>query len=78
MDGEVFARTYLRVGPGLYLKVTPVWAEVASRDGCIATLEGVSHYRAGDYLVYNDEAGQDGWCMDAARFESMYEPDDAA
>jgi hypothetical protein len=78
VDGEVFARTYRQVGPGLYRKVTPVWAEVASRDGSIATLEGVSHYRAGDYLVYNDESGQDGWCMDAERFESLYEPDDAA
>lgn len=78
VDGEVFARTYRQVGPGLYVKVTPVWAKVANRDGCIATLEGVSHYRAGDYLVYNDEGGEDGWCMDAARFESMYEPDDAA
>lgn len=77
VDGEVFARTYRQVGPGLYVKITPVWAEVASRDGSITTLEGVSHYRAGDYLVFNDEAGQDGWCLDAARFESLYEPDDA-
>lgn len=78
VDGEVFSRTYRQVGPGLYVKVTPVWAEVASRDGSLPTLEGESRYRAGDYLVFNDEAGQDGWCMDAARFESMYEPDDAA
>lgn len=76
VDAEVFARTYRQVSPGVYVKVTPVWAEVAREDGCIATYEGVSHYRAGDYLVYNDEAGQDGWCMDAARFESLYEPDE--
>lgn len=50
---------------------------MAGRDSSIPTLEGVSHYRAVDYLVYNDKAGQDGWCMDAARFESLYEPDDA-
>lgn len=77
VDAEVFARTYRQVGPGQYVKVTPVWAERATHDGSIATHEGVSHYKAGDYLVYNDPDGRDGWCMDAARFESLYEPDEA-
>ncbi len=75
VDGEVFARTYRQVSPGCYVKTTPVWAEVATEAGSITTLEGQSSYAAGDYLVYNDPEGKDGWCMTAARFEAMYEPD---
>lgn len=76
VDGEVFAKTYRRLGPGLYVKTTPVWAEVATEAGSVVTKEGRSHYRAGDYVVYNNEDGTDAYCMTAAKFESMYEPDD--
>ena len=76
VDGEVFAKTYRKVRPGLYVKTTPVWAEVATSPGSVATKEGQSHYTAGDYLVSNNEDGTDGYCMSAAKFESMYEPDD--
>ena len=77
VDGEVFARTYRGVGPGVYVKTTPVWAEVASKSGRVPTKEGESHYDAGDYLVYNNEDGTDPYCISASKFESMYELDDS-
>jgi len=71
---DTFARTYRAESPGLYRKVAPVWAELADRDGAIRTKEGVTHYQAGAYLVFNDEAGQDGYAVTAPMFEAMYEP----
>ena len=76
VNGDVFARTYRRVGPGVYVKTTPVWAEVASEPGSVVTKEGRSNYEAGDYLVYNNEDGMDTYCVGRAKFESMYEPDE--
>jgi hypothetical protein len=76
VDARVFARTYRRVGPGSYAKITPVWGERASAAGTVTTKEGVSRFVAGDYLVYNDEARRDGYCMSAQAFESLYEADD--
>ncbi len=76
VDADVFAKTYRRVGPGKYVKTTPIWAEVATRPGSVETKEGTSHYDAGDYLVFNNEDGTDAYCISAAKFESMYEPDE--
>ena len=76
VDGDVFQRTYRNVGPGKYVKTTPVWAEVATGAGNVPTKEGRSHYEAGDYLVFNNEDGGDAYCVAAAKFEAMYEPDD--
>ena len=76
IDGGVFARTYRSVGPGIYVKTTPIWAERATQPGSVATKEGRSHYTAGDYLVSNNEDGTDAYCISAAQFESMYEPDE--
>jgi len=75
VDGEVFARTYRQVGPGQYVKTAPVWAEQAKAPGAVKTKEGQSHYEAGDYLVFNNEDGSDGYCMSASKFEAMYEAD---
>lgn len=77
VDRDTFARTYRQIQPCLYVKTTPIWAEVATQSGQIKTKEGVSHYQAGDYLVSNDADGQDGYCISAARFESMYELDES-
>ena len=74
VDRDTFSRTYRAERPGLYRKVAPVWAEVADRDGTIQTKEGLTHYKTGDYLVFNEEAGKDGYAMAAASFEAMYEP----
>jgi hypothetical protein len=76
VDGEVFARTYRKLSPGIYVKTTPIWAEVASKSGQVLTKEGASHYQAGDYLVSNNEDGTDAYCISAAKFESMYELDE--
>ncbi len=76
VDRETFQRTYRAEGPGLYVKVAPVWAEVAERDGVIATKEGRTHYRAGAYLVFNEEDGHDGYAVEAESFERMYRPAD--
>lgn len=74
VDAQTFAATYTEVSPGLYYKSTPVWAVIADKSGSIGTLEGETHYQAGDYLVYNDEAGTDGYAVSSDKFETMYEP----
>jgi hypothetical protein len=74
VDRDTFAKTYRPESPGLFRKVAPVWAEVAEGDGSIKTKEGVTHYRAGAYLVFNDPEGQDGYAIEAPSFEAMYEP----
>ena len=76
VDGEVFKKTYRKVKPGIYVKTTPIWAEVAAQPGSVVKKEGESHYQSGDYLVYNNEDGTDVYCISAAKFESMYELDE--
>jgi hypothetical protein len=76
VDGDTFARTYRAASPGIYEKVAPVWAEVAKQPGQIATKEGVTHYKAGAYLVYNEPDGKDGYAVDAEKFEEMYQAAD--
>jgi hypothetical protein len=81
-DGEVhtvaadsFARTYRAVGPGRWLKTTPVWAEAATQDGSVATKEGRTHFKIGDWLVSNEPDGSDSYAIRADRFQQLYEPD---
>lgn len=74
VDRDTFAHTYRRVSPGVYVKTTPVWAEVADRDGQIQTKEGATYYTAGAYIVYNDPDGKEGYAVEAESFERMYEP----
>jgi hypothetical protein len=76
VDSRVFTKTYRKVRPGVYVKTTPVWAEVATISGSVATKEGKSDFKEGDYLVYNNEDGSDAYCVSAAKFESMYELDE--
>jgi hypothetical protein len=72
---DSFARTYREVAPGRYVKTAPVWAEQAAQAGSVATQEGRTHYQAGDWLVSNQADGQDGYAVDAATFQRLYEPD---
>jgi hypothetical protein len=74
VERKTFARTYRLKSPGLYRKVAPVWAEIAKRDGAIKTKEGVTHYKAGDYLVFNERKGKDGYAVTARSFKAMYKP----
>ena len=72
---DVFASTYRRVSPGVYVKTTPIWAEVATEAGSVPTREGESRYEAGDYVVSNNEDGSDTYCIARAKFDEMYELD---
>lgn len=72
IDQDSFSATYRLVSPGRYEKVAPVWAEETTHMGTIATKEGESQYVAGDYLVYNNENGTDGYAVSKEKFESMY------
>lgn len=74
VDSETFDQTYAQKSPGIYVKTTAIWAERADEPGKVATKEGVSHYRAGDYLVSNNEDGSDAYCISKQKFESIYEP----
>ena len=70
---ETFAKTYERVTPGVYVKSTPVWAEVADKAGKVKTIEGGTAYQAGDYLVYNNQDGTDAYAISAEKFHAMYD-----
>jgi len=72
VDGRVFARTYKRLRPGIYLKTTPIWAEKARAAGTVETKEGRSHYQRGDFLVSNRRNGEDSYCVPQAKFKAMY------
>jgi hypothetical protein len=74
VDRDSFARTYRAESLGCYRKIAPVWAERADHSGAIKTKEGMTQYEAGDYLVFNDEEGQDGYAVTVSSFEAMYEP----
>ena len=76
VDGKVFERTYRRVDSGMFVKITPVWAETATESGSVTTREGESHYQAGDFLVYNNEDGTDAYCVGKDQFDEIYEPDE--
>ncbi len=69
----VFEKTYQRVQPGCYAKVTPIWAEQATSDGAIDTSEGKTHYQTGDYIVYNNSDQTDGYAVAKEKFETMYQ-----
>jgi hypothetical protein len=73
VDRATFERTYRRTGPGTYLKITPVWAELADKAGSVKTQEGATHFEAGDYLVFNEADGGDPYAVKAAKFEAMYQ-----
>jgi hypothetical protein len=74
IDADVFARTYRQVRTGIYRKVTQVWAEEAVSPGAIQTKEGTTDYLPGDFLVFNDEEGRDGYAVSHEKFHKMYEP----
>ena len=72
VDRVSFRRTYRQVGPGAYVKVTPVWAEKADAAGRVETKEGSTGYKRGDYLVFNEKNGADAYAVSAKKFKRMY------
>jgi len=74
VDEKVFDKTYRKQRPGVYVKVAPVWAEIVTAAGSVKTVEGESHYKRGDYLVYNKRNGGNPYSVSAAKFKAMYRP----
>lgn len=74
IDAETFDHTYHEVSPGVYKKDASVWARQASEAGTIQTKEGSTAFETGDYLVFNDPAGGDGYAIKAETFLGLYEP----
>lgn len=73
VSNDTFASTYEQTGPGTFVKTGLVWAEEAEADGSVETQEGRTHYVAGDFIVSNDEAGDDRYAISARRFHALYE-----
>ena len=73
IDASVFARTYRERSPGVYEKVSTVWAEQAKSAGFVETIEGRTHYEVGDYVVVNGEDESDVYAVSANKFRDMYE-----
>jgi hypothetical protein len=78
VDRESFERTYRRQPSGKFLKIAPVWAEVATEAGSVKTKEGATRYEPGDYLVSNETDGGDAYAVTKEKFEAMYQRADAA
>jgi hypothetical protein len=76
VDQQSFARTYRQVGPGRWVKTTPVWAEIATISGSVPTKEGATHCAPGDYLVFNEREGGDAYAVSRDTFERLYELDE--
>jgi hypothetical protein len=74
VDAETFESTYRKVSPGLFLKITPVWAKQSTEAGTITTKEGSTDYERGDYIVANDPDGRDQYAVSADKFKKLYEP----
>lgn len=76
INQESFTSTYEKLSPGRYLKTAPIWAERLEEAGSIKTREGFTEYEAGDYLVHNNEDGNDSYAISKDKFEQMYRPVD--
>lgn len=75
VDADSFARTYTAEGHGTYVKTGKVWAEQVAEAGRVATKEGGTNYKSGDWLVSNNEDGSDAYAVSATKFEESYELD---
>jgi hypothetical protein len=73
IDQQVFGVTYRKVREGHFVKTTTVLAETAEKGGTVQTKEGSTDYRAGDYIVDNDEDGTDRYAVSKETFEAQYE-----
>lgn len=77
VDRETFENTYCPTDTdGQYIKTSKVWAKRATEPSTIQTREGSTRYDAGDWLVYNDPRGQDGYAISADRFLELYESEE--
>jgi hypothetical protein len=75
IEAASFESTYAPVeGVAGHYRKRGVWARQATEGGEIATKEGATKYAAGDWLVYNNADGTDGYAMPPENFEKLYEP----
>lgn len=76
VDRQTFENTYTATDTaGQYIKTGNVWAKRATEQGTIQTKEGSTRYDAGDWLMFNDPEGKDGYAVSAERFLDLYELD---
>lgn len=73
VTADYFNTHYQQISPGQFNKVGGVWAEEATEDGDIKTLEGQTSYKTGDYLVFDRAVGGDAYAIKKSKFELMYE-----
>lgn len=71
IDNDVFKKTYTKVSPGIYKKISDILACEARESGSIQTREGSTSYKKGDYLVYNEDDSM-GYAIPGARFHELY------
>jgi len=74
-DAAIFAKTYKLVDlsqPHLYRKTGAIFALEMKRDFLMATLEGMEHGSAGDWIAQNPVDGEQ-WPIAAKTFKAMYE-----
>ena len=77
VEEESFYKTYRKVVPGQYIKFSHIWAYQSEADGKVKTREGYTQYKAGDYIVSNNEHDNtDEYSIAKARFEKTYELDE--
>ncbi len=72
IQGNEFDNTYEYVSPGVYSKKQRIWAEKAAVAGKVKTLEGFTHYQAGDYLISKSQEDGFDYAISKAKFETLY------
>lgn len=73
IDEQSFANTYTCISDNLYEKTVGVYAYQCEADGAISTKEGTTHYKAGDWVVFNDKELTDGYAIPDDKFRKLYE-----
>ena len=71
---SIFRETYKKVSPGRFLKHSHIYAIKVETSGQVSTHEGVTNYKAGDYLIENSADPKDTYAIDAKKFHQLYEP----
>jgi hypothetical protein len=73
IDEKSFLNTYTPISDVHYEKTVGVYAHQSDEDGSIKTKEGITHYKAGDWIVFNDKELTDGYAISDDKFRKLYE-----
>ena len=71
VDAHLFENTYKKVGLFTYVNSAIVWPVPAAEAGIFCVFEGATHYRQGVFIVWNDEAGLDGYAVVKEMFRPL-------